>query len=115
MNKKIADVIEKLKAGEKVINKEGGNSMLPLIKSKQPVTIERPDLTKLEKGDIVYAKVNGRFFTHLISAMKPDEVQISNNHGFVNGWTKKENVFGIITEVDGVEIKNAKAKVLKNE
>lgn len=29
--------VEKLQAGETIISKEPGNSMLPLIKSKQPV------------------------------------------------------------------------------
>ena len=111
MSTKLQMLISRLEAGEKVENKEGGNSMLPLIKSKQPVTIEAVDTSKLEKGDIVYVKVHGRVYTHLITALKAGEVQIGNNHGGINGWTKLDNVYGIITEIEGVPVRGAKEKV----
>jgi hypothetical protein len=111
MNVKAANIIAKLAAGEAVINKEGGNSMIPLIYSKQPYKVEPVNHSLLEKGDIVYAKVNGRIYTHLITALKQDEVQIGNNHGHINGWTKLSNVYGIVTEVDGEPILKAKTKV----
>lgn len=111
MNPKVAAIIQKLNAGESVINKEGGNSMIPLIYSKQPVKIEPVDHSKLERGDIVYVKVAGRIYTHKIIAVKEGEVQIGNNHGGVNGWTKLSNVYGIITEVEGRIIGGAKEKV----
>ena len=110
MNPKVANNIQRLQAGETIVNKEGGNSMTPLIYSRQPVTIEPVDPTKLEKGDIVYAKVRGRVHTHLVSAVRKGEVQISNNKGHVNGWTKLHNVYGIITEIDGKPILSAKNK-----
>lgn len=111
MNAKTLQIIERLKAGERVENREGGNSMTPRIASRQPVTIESVDLEKLEKGDIVYVKVRGRVYTHQVLALRSDEVQIGNNHGGVNGWTKRENVFGIITAIDGVPVGGASAKV----
>ena len=90
--------IEKLENGETIISKEGGNSMTPLIKSKQPVKIEPSTWQECERGDIVYCKVNGNLYTHLVKA-KSDKrgVLIGNNHGRINGWTKK--VYGKVIEV----------------
>lgn len=57
--------VDKLLAGETIISKEPGNSMLPLIKSKQPVKIEPTTWDKVQPGDIVYCKVRGRFYTKI--------------------------------------------------
>lgn len=111
MTSKTDMIRERLAKGEKVINKEGGNSMLPLIKSKQPVTLELVDKEKLAPGDIVYVKVRGNVYTHKVLAVRENEVSIGNNRGGVNGWTNKDNVYAIVTEIDGKEIPKAKAKV----
>lgn len=112
MNAKLAAVIQQLKEGKIVENyKEGGNSMVPLIYSKEPVTLEPVEHSKLAKGDIVLVKVKGRIYTHLITALRENMVQISNNKGHVNGWTKLENVFGIVTKVGDRVIGGAKNKV----
>ena len=90
--------IEKLLAGETIISKEPGNSMLPLIESKQPVEITPCTWEDVEVGDIVYSKVRGRCYTHLVKAK--NEVrgcQIGNNKGYINGWTKQ--VYGKITNI----------------
>ena len=90
--------IEKLLAGETIISKEPGNSMLPLIRSKQPVRLAPVTWEDVEPGDIVYCKVNGRLYTHLVKAKDPSRgVQIANNKGRVNGWTK--TVYGKVIEV----------------
>ena len=112
MNVKVQSIIARLAKGERVENREGGNSMTPLIKSKQPVTIEAVDTSKLERGDVVYVKVGGRVVTHLVWATRDDSVQIGNNHNFSNGWTKLANVYGIITEIDGVPVGGVREKVL---
>lgn len=94
MNKKI----ERLLNGETIISKEPGNSMLPIIKSKQPVRIEPATWEDVKVGDIVYCKVRGNVYTHLVSAKNDKRgCQISNNHGHVNGWTK--NVYGKVIEI----------------
>ncbi len=111
MNLKVASVIAKLQAGETVENREGGNSMVPLIYSNQPVTISPVDPDKLEKGDIVYVKVRGNVYTHKVLAVRGNEVQIGNNKGGVNGWTGKHNVYGIVTHIEGVERSGALKKV----
>ena len=90
--------VEKLQAGETIISKEPGNSMLPLIKFRQPVKIEPAGWEDVKAGDIVYCKVKGNYYTHLVSAVDANKgCQISNNSGYVNGWTK--NVFGKVIEI----------------
>ncbi|MBC1471906.1 phage repressor protein [Listeria seeligeri] len=84
--------------------KEAGNSMLPIIKSNQPVSlIPITADTKLEVKDIVFCKVKGNYYTHLISAIRTRnnqvEYQISNNHGFVNGWVKQRNIFDKVVKI----------------
>ncbi len=111
MNAKTQAAIARLRAGETIENREGGNSMVPLIYSKQPVTIEPVDASKLEKGDMVYVKVHGRVYTHKVIALRQGQVQIGNNHGGVNGWTTLDNVFGIITAVEGRPVGGTREKV----
>lgn len=84
---------EKLLKGETVQCAPRGNSMLPRIKSGQLITLS-PDLTNLHKGDVVFCKVKGRYFVHLLSAIQGERYQISNNSGHVNGWIGKNSIFG---------------------
>jgi len=73
--------------------------MKPRIKSGELVTIVPCKLADIKKGDIVYCKVNGNIYVHLVSAVGQDgAIQISNNHGHVNGWTR--TVFGRLSRVD---------------
>lgn len=90
--------IEKLLAGETIISKEPGNSMLPIIKSRQPVEIAPTTWQNVEVDDIVYCKVKSSFYTHLVKAKDPVKgVLIGNNKGHVNGWTKQ--VFGKVINI----------------
>jgi len=109
----IQKIIERLQAGETIEgHKESGNSMRPLIKHREPITLAPVDTDKVREGDIVLCKVKGRIFTHLVLATKIDEVLIGNNHGHINGWAKRHNIYGIVTHVDGVERPGVKEKVL---
>lgn len=87
-----------LLAGETVQYSEGGNSMLPLIKSHQPVILA-PITRPVVKGDIVLVKVGRRHYTHLVLAVRPGQVLIGNNRGRVNGWAALRNVYGVVTEI----------------
>ena len=79
---------QRIEAGEEVLNREPGNSMVPILRSRQLVRL-RPVDRPLKRGDIVYAKVRGRFYTHLVHAVGQDgRVLIGNNHGHMNGWTR---------------------------
>ena len=86
--------------GETIKIKTSGNSMSGRVDNGSFVTIKPIGDRVLKKRDIVLAKVNGRLFLHLISATRKGSYQISNNHGHVNGWTSKKNIFGIITKIE---------------
>lgn len=90
-------IIERLAKGEAVPLKPSGNSMTPRIKSRQQITIIPID--RYQVGDVVLAKVKGRYYIHLLSGIDKDRIQISNNHGHVNGWTKRDKVFGRVVDV----------------
>lgn len=90
--------LEKLENGESFITSEKGNSMSPLIKSKQKHKLTPVNWENCEIGDIVYCKVNGNFYTHLVKGKNIDKgLLIGNNKGKINGWTKK--VYGKVTEI----------------
>ena len=60
--------IEKLENGEEFWTSEKGNSMVPLIKSGQRHKLSPVSWENVEIGNIVYAKVKGCFYTHLVKA-----------------------------------------------
>lgn len=95
-----AHLLPMLAAGQTVQTRPSGNSMTPRINSKDLCTI-RPYVVNetLRKGDIVLAKVRGNYYLHQVSGHKPGQVQISNNHGHVNGWTSLANIYGVLVSV----------------
>lgn len=103
MSKRLQPILDRLANGETIVGyKESGNSMTPLISHREPINLSPVNTSKLEVGDIVLAKVSGRFYTHIIYAIKEGRVQIGNNHGHINGWTPLEKVYAIVSAVDGV-------------
>lgn len=94
-------LVERLLNGEQVQLRPKGQSMVPKIKSGQLVTIIPVGRRGvIETGMIVLAKVKGRHYLHLVTAIDGERVQISNNHGHVNGWTTKNRVFGIVSRIE---------------
>ncbi|NER14267.1 phage repressor protein [Leptobacterium flavescens] len=90
--------IQKLMNGETIVSKEPGNSMLPILKSKQSVVLQPVSWEDCKAGDIVYCKVRGNCFTHLVKGKNARRgLLIGNNHGGINGWTK--NVYGKVIEI----------------
>jgi hypothetical protein len=90
--------LERLQNGETITTSEKGNSMVPIIYSGQEHVLAPATIDDVNVGDIVYAKVHGRFFTHLVKAKNHDKgVQIGNNKGHINGWTKQ--VFGKVIKI----------------
>lgn len=84
--------VEKLEKGEYIISREPGNSMTPILKSREPVILEPVNgkWDEFEKGDIAYIKIHGNYYTHLVHGVDPEKgLLIGNNHGHVQGWTKK--------------------------
>ena len=89
---------QRLLAGETIISREPGNSMTPKLQSRQPVRIAPTTWEQVEIGDIVYCRVRGSFYTHLVHGKNIDRgVLIGNNHNHMNGWSKA--VFGKVTEI----------------
>ena len=93
--------IARLRAGETVSFRETGNSMTPKIRSRQKCTYS-PVLSPADVnvGDAVFCKVAGNHFTHLITAIRGAQYQISNNHGHVNGWTTLDKIFGKVIAIE---------------
>lgn len=83
--------VERLEKGECIISREPGNSMTPILKSREPVILEpENDWNKFKEKDIAYIKIHGHYYTHLVHGVNPDKgLLIGNNHGHVQGWTKK--------------------------
>lgn len=88
-------VVESLAEGAVTFVARGG-SMTPLVLDGTTVTVKPIGDHVVEKGDIVLAKVSGTLYLHLVTATDKKRVQISNNHGKVNGWTPREKVYGIM-------------------
>ena len=104
----VNDKARRLLAGETIVSREPGNSMTPKLRSRQPVRLAPCFWHQAEKGDIVYCRVRGNFYTHLVLATNEEKgVLIGNNHGRTNGWTK--NVFGRVVEIMPVGWKEPKA------
>lgn len=90
--------LERLQKGETFITSEKGNSMVPLIHSGQEHKLAPVKLEEIKEGDIVYCKVHGKFYTHLVKAISSKgTILIGNNKGGVNGWTKQ--VYGKVIEI----------------
>lgn len=105
-------LLETLAAGRTVTIRPAGNSMLPLIRSRQEVTVAPAHPERLEVGDVVLARVGGRVYLHRVSAVDHDRgrVQISNNRGRVNGWSAHHQVYGILVAIAGVARPDTAAK-----
>jgi hypothetical protein len=95
-------MVERLRRGEVILGyREGGNSMTPIIKHRQPVDIHPLTRSGPYVNDVVFCKVGGRYMMHLVTAVKyfgtKPMYQISNNHGHVNGWTTRDKIYGIVS------------------
>lgn len=93
------DIMQRLQAGETVQTRLSGNSMTPRIKSRQLVTIKPCKLEDAQVDDVVYCKVRGNFYLHLVKQVGDDgRLLIGNNHGHLNGWTR--SVYGKLVKVE---------------
>ena len=66
-----------------------------VIKTEKKATTQRK---AMKVGDIVYCKVKGNYYTHLVKATNSKRgVLIGNNRGGINGWTKA--VYGKVVKI----------------
>lgn len=89
-----------LRAGETVSFRPKGNSMRPRIESGNLVTVS-PDISQVAADDVVFCRVKGNYYVHLVLAVKAEgeakKYLIGNNRRKVNGWTS--SVFGKVIKV----------------
>ncbi|GAB3851187.1 S24/S26 family peptidase [Dactylosporangium cerinum] len=106
-------VAARVAAGATVQFRPSGSSMVPLVRSRDLVTVRPVDPAKVEVGDIVLAKVAGTVYLHLVSAIDAagGRVQISNNRGRINGWTGHAKVYGICVAVEGARRPRVDGKI----
>jgi len=72
--------------------------MTPILKSRQPVKLAPATWESVKVGDIVFCKVKGYYYTHIVKGISEKRgCLVGNNHGYTNGWTK--NVFGKVIEI----------------
>ena len=100
---------ETLKKGIAVQFRPRGNSMEPRISSGDLVTVEPfpetdPRDPVAKKGDIVFCRVKGNWYVHLVQSVKQKmggcTYQISNNKGHTNGTIGRGCMFGKVTKVE---------------
>jgi hypothetical protein len=109
----LKQIAERVAQGETVTFRPTGNSMVPLIHSRDEVVVAPVDPHLIEVGDIVLTRVAGSVYIHLVKAIEPAKrrVQIGNNRGGINGWTGFDRVYGIAVSVAGSNRPGALAKV----
>jgi hypothetical protein len=91
---KLGDVAARLAAGETVEFRPSGHSLEPVVKHRELVRVEPVGDEPIEPGQIVLAKVNGRFCLHLVGAVSGDQFRIENKRGRVNGWVGRRQIYG---------------------
>lgn len=79
-----------------------GNSMKPRIYTGSRLELKVVASKALRVEDMVYCKVKGSYFVHLITAIDEpnNRFQISNNSGYINGNIGPENIFGLCVKVE---------------
>lgn len=85
---RLQDAARLVEAGHIVGLRPSGHSMDPIIRHRQFVRIE-PATAEPEVGDVVLAKVRGRWLLHKIGAKRDGQYRIENARGRVNGWTSQ--------------------------
>jgi SOS-response transcriptional repressor LexA len=95
---------EKLAAGEEVSFRPRGNSMKPRICSGQLVTVSPCEPEDVQKGDVVFCKVKGNYYVHLVQSVKQKtggfRFQIGNMKKHTNGTIGHNALFGKVTKVE---------------
>ena len=89
--------IAELREGRSAVVRPHGHSMRPKVLSGAEVALEPVALAELAVGDVVLCRVAGNVYLHLVTALGEDRVQIGNNRGKINGWTRA--VYGRATAI----------------
>ncbi|MFT5683182.1 MAG: hypothetical protein ACI8RZ_004111 [Myxococcota bacterium] len=81
-----------LTTNRNAVIKPHGGSMRPRVESGATVTLQPVTLADLAVNDIVLCRVSGNVYLHIVKAIRGPadnrSVQIGNNRGKINGWTR---------------------------
>lgn len=95
---------DKLASGETVQFRPRGNSMQPRIKSGQLVTVEPCQPEDIKPGDIVFCRVKGNHYVHLVQSIQRKmagwRFQIGNMRNHTNGTVGENCIFGKVVRVE---------------
>ena len=94
-------IVERLQRGESVEMRPSGESMTPIIRSRQSVRIAPVDPATVVKGDVVLAKVAGNHYLHLVSAVQGDRVPDQQQPRPRQRLDQPSKVYGRVVAVDG--------------
>ena len=95
----VNDAVNELKAGRRVQIRPQGGSMRGRINSGQLVTLEPVDPAIVVPGDIVLVPWKGNYLLHLVTRAMPDELEIGNTLGKINGCVPRPSVIAKVTAV----------------
>lgn len=92
--------IPRLARGETVQFRPRGNSMAGKVDSGDLCTVAPLGDHVVARGDIVLCRVKGQQYLHLVIAVQGDRYQIGNNHGGINGWIGRRQIYGRLIHVE---------------
>lgn len=52
------------------------------------------------KNDVVLCVVRGSQYLHIVTAVRNGSYMISNNKGHQNGWTSRQQIYGLLVAVN---------------
>lgn len=93
-------VLKELSLGNDVRLIGKGNSMSPLIKDTDTITITPYTSQLLQKEDIVLVRLNNKYLTHKILDIQNDKYVISNMKNKIDGVCDISSILGIIIEIN---------------
>ena len=109
----VNDAVAALSQGQSVQVQPFGGSMRGRIESGQLVTLTPVAPDSLQIDDAVLVRWHGNCLLHLVKQIDGDKILIGNNLGKINGWAKRADVLGRVTNVIGEPL--ATATVLRQK
>lgn len=92
---------EKLALGQTVSFRPRGQSMKPRIKSGQLCTVAPLEKEDPRVEDVVLCFVRSAYYLHLVKAVDGNRgFLIGNNHGGINGWINRSQIYGKLVKVE---------------